>query len=88
MEGSRVQVVQETSYQFPRGGKLCFQWCRYLHPDGSMEEGYRFIWKTEDGKLLAHRGQARIPSVEVALMLIKKAQNEGWGSNVSQKDFE
>lgn len=86
---SKVQVVHEVQKNnFSHGGVLCFQWCRYVHDNGTLEEGYRFIWRNSEGKMLAHRGQARIPSIEVALKLIQEAKNEGWGNNISQADFK
>jgi hypothetical protein len=44
-----------------------------------MEEGYRFIWRRPDSSLQAARGQARIPSIEVARGLMQRAEEEGWG---------
>lgn len=73
---TRVQVINSAGVGFG-GAELCFQWCRYLYGDGSFDYGYRFIWKNK--KLLAHRGQARIPSVEVMNQLVKIAKQEGWG---------
>jgi len=45
----------------------------------SDTHGYRFIWRTSDGKLQASRGQARIPSIAEALALISEARKDGWG---------
>lgn len=55
---------------------LCFQNCEY--PGGEL--GFRFIWKAPNGNLLAHRGQARIPSPEIMEELINMARIEGWYS--------
>jgi len=80
----RVQIVKEVmdgdskDKKFP---KLCFQWCNYIYDDGSIESGYRFIWRRGAGTLQPARGQARIPSIALAEKLIKKAKDEGWGNN-------
>ena len=41
--------------------------------------GYRFIWRTPEGKLQPARGQARIPSIKIAKELMDYAIAEGWG---------
>jgi hypothetical protein len=46
-----------------------------------MEEGYRFIWRRPNGSLQAARGGARIPSIEVARQLMKRAEKAGWGNH-------
>ncbi|MCG0276641.1 MAG: hypothetical protein L5655_10915 [Thermosediminibacteraceae bacterium] len=76
---TRVFVMNEVSYALDNGWTLCLQKCRYIHGDGTIEEGYRFIWKDKEGRLQAHRGQARIPSLAIAQKLIEKAIEAGWG---------
>lgn len=80
---ARVQVVNETTLDIdPEEWTLWFQWCRYFYDDGTMEHGYRFIWKrpkSEGGSLQAARGQARIPSVAVLERLVANAREAGWG---------
>ena len=47
----RVQVLNEVK-TYPEGGwRLCFQRVRYIYDDGSIQEGYRFIWRRPDGSL-------------------------------------
>jgi hypothetical protein len=81
---ARVQVINETTLNNsqPIDWTLWFQWCRYLYDDGTMEYGYRFIWKrpqAEGGSLQAARGQARIPSVTMLEQLVAQARAGGWG---------
>ena len=82
---ARVQVVNETTDNASPGSAdwtLWFQWCRYFYDDGTMEYGYRFIWKrpqSEGGSLQAARGQARIPSIRVLEQLVAQARTGGWG---------
>jgi hypothetical protein len=78
---ARVQVLDEVSGDPVNGSHLCFQWCRYVYIDGALEEGYRFIWRRPDGSLQPARGQARIPSIEIARKLMDKAVAEGWGKH-------
>ena len=47
-----------------------------MYDDGEFEDGFRFIW-SKAKKLLAHRGQARIPSIEDMLELIDRAMVSG-----------
>mgnify|MGYP000977597172 CR=1 FL=1 len=77
---TRVYVENEVTYSLKNEWTLCLQKCKYIHGNGDVEEGYRFIWKDPDGKLQAHRGQARIPSLAIAKKLIEEAINAGWGN--------
>lgn len=77
---TRVYVLNETCENYGDNADICLQWCRYMYDNGSYEMGYRFMWRI-DGGLRAHRGQARIPSREVANRLFAKADEEGWGNN-------
>jgi len=82
---ARVQVVEETKLEKPQygGWVLCLQWCRYLYDNGTMELGFRFIWRRpESGALQPARGQARIPTLEDAEKLIKVARKKGWGDYI------
>jgi hypothetical protein len=79
MAQTRVQVINEATIDAEGGWRLYFQWCRYLHDDGEIEFGYRFIWRRPDGKLQPARGQARIPSIAQAKALMDRAKSEGWG---------
>jgi hypothetical protein len=74
-------VLNEVTGDPVNDSQLCFQWCRYVYLDGALEEGYRFIWRRPDGSLQAARGQARIPSIEIARKLMDKAVAEGWGNH-------
>ena len=78
---ARVQVLNEVGEDFgdPDGWTLWLQWCLYVYDDGESQNGYRFIWRRPDGSLQAARGQARIPSLDVARKLMTKANEEGWG---------
>ena len=60
------------------GSKLCFQKVRYHYEDTSSEDGFRFIWRRSNNYLQAHRGQARIPTLDEALEVITKAKEMGW----------
>ena len=76
---TRIQVVNETPSKHDGTWQLRLQWCRYLHGDGGMQYGYRFIWLRPDGSLQATRGQARIPSFATAQRLFDQAKADGWG---------
>lgn len=82
---ARVQVIREVKHDFgnPEQWVLLLQWCLYIFDNGESEKGYRFIWrrpKADGSSLQAARGQARIPSLQVAKTLMKKAESEGWGN--------
>jgi len=62
---------------------LCLQWGKYVYDDGTEEEGYRFIWRKDSGNLQPARGQARLPSLKVAELLIQAAREAGWGGRVT-----
>lgn len=78
---ARVQVLEEVSQQMAEGWSLCLQWCRYVYDNGTLEEGYRYIWRRPDNSLQAARGQARIPSVREMKNLIARAEAAGWGAH-------
>ena len=75
----------------PDGWRLCLQWGRYQYDNGDEpQNGYRFISATpanpreqqqqgRDGSLQPARGQARIPSLSDADLLIRLAREAGWG---------
>ncbi|HGO9415604.1 TPA: hypothetical protein ACLBZX_004051 [Bacillus cereus] len=86
---ARVQVINEVAYDKNAVGTawvLCLQWCRYIYNDGTMQMGFRFIWRREDGTLQAARGQARIPDLDMAATLMQKAKDLGWGHNTGNSD--
>lgn len=75
----RVQVLDEVSTGEEGKWRLCLQRCRYVYDDGELEDGYRFIWRRPDGSLQGARGQARIPSLKIARLLMAEAERAGWG---------
>jgi hypothetical protein len=75
----RVAVLNEAILGREDDWRLCFQRCRYMFNDGSVQDGFRFIWRRPDGSLQAARGQARIPSLQDARSLMDKAEKAGWG---------
>lgn len=88
---ARVYVINEASLDScdPSDWTLCFQWCRYLYDDGTIEHGYRFIWrrpKSDGGSLQAARGQARIPSIAILERLVERAKKEGWGDHDASRE--
>jgi hypothetical protein len=88
MPQTRVIVLNSTEKDMGGDWTLCFQYCRYQFADHE-QEGYRFIWKTPQGRLQPARGQARIPSIAVALELIAQAMHSGWGNkNGDRAGFE
>jgi hypothetical protein len=61
---------------------LCLQWGRYQYDNGNEpESGYRFVWRRPNGSLQPARGQARIPSLSDAELLIRLARAAGWGDH-------
>jgi hypothetical protein len=57
------------------------RWPPGQYDDGSEPQtGYRFIWRRPDGSLQPARGQARIPSLADAELLIRMARELGWGN--------
>ena len=71
--------------RYPSGWTLCFQWCLYDYENGETDKGFRFIWKTPQGKLQAARGQARIPDIETIHELTEIAKKEGWAYKGDEK---
>lgn len=71
-----IDSVQKDDYE--SGWVLCFQWCLYDYENGKKDKGFRFIWKTPEGKLQAARGQARIPDIDAIHELTEKAKRAGW----------
>ena len=77
----RNEVVHPSHVKLDSSGwRLALQWTRYMHENGSIEDGYRFIWRRPDGSLQAARGQARIPSLTDAMLLMRLATENGWGN--------
>jgi hypothetical protein len=82
---TRVVIREEIRQPQARDGEWClaFQKVRYIYSDGSLEDGYRFIWYRPDGSLQAARGQARIPSLAEALWFIQQGVERGWNADES-----
>jgi hypothetical protein len=76
---TRVHVIRETPSVHDGQWQLRLQWCRYLHPNGAMQYGYRFIWLRADGRLATPRGQTRLPSLNHVTHLFYAAKAGGWG---------
>lgn len=69
-----VEVFDEVSVTYQHGGVLCLQAARYHHADGTTEDGFRFIWRDgQGGALKPQRGQARLPSLRSARILMAMA---------------
>ena len=65
------------------GWQIFLQFCKYNYDSGNKEKGYRFIYRKPDtGNLYPARGQTRIPSLDIALELINKAKEQGWGDYI------
>lgn len=77
---ANIDVINDVYRKMQSDWELHFQYCNYVYEDGSNQNGYRFIWKRPDGTLQPARGQARIPSIDIALSLIAEAMSEGWGN--------
>lgn len=75
----RVAILDEVTLDKEGHWRLCFQRSRYMYNDGSVQDGFRFIWRRPDGSLQAARGQARIPSLKDARLLMAEAEKAGWG---------
>jgi hypothetical protein len=79
----RVQVIKEVTDHAVSRWTLCFQWCNYVYDDGSILQGYRFIWRRPNGNMQPARGQARLLSVSQISRLIAKAKAAGWANNMA-----
>jgi hypothetical protein len=75
----RVQILDEIDPGPRKTWRLCFQRVRYVYDDGNLQEGFRFIWRRDDDSLQGARGQARIPSLRAARLLMAEAEKAGWG---------
>ncbi|MDI6762840.1 MAG: hypothetical protein QME83_07395 [Thermodesulfobacteriota bacterium] len=77
---AHVDVLKQVKTNHPEGEwNLCFQKCIYNYDgNGESEEGYRFIWRDQNGNLRPQRGQARIPDKNTLMSLIKLAEEDGW----------
>lgn len=82
----RVQILNEVTGGQENEWRLCFQRVRYIFDDGDIHEGYRFIWRRDDNSLQGARGQARIPSLRVARILMAEAERAGWGHYDADND--
>jgi len=75
-----IKVLESVEIGKENEWRLCFQKVIYNYSRTENEDGYRFIWKTPEGKLQPARGQARIPDSKWIFNLLKKAHAEGWFS--------
>jgi hypothetical protein len=83
---ARVHVVDEVTQGPTNDWHLCFQKAVWVfgeedasvHSPGDVEQGYRFIYRRDDGSLQAARGQALISDLDQAEALIKLGRKKGW----------
>lgn len=74
---NRVTVIHDVSIEaYGPAHRLHFQWGLF-QMDKETAYGYRFMW-SENGKLKALRGGARIPSWEQMQQLLTMATKAGW----------
>ena len=57
---------------------LCFQKVTYVESEAKKHSGFRFMYRDEKGRLLAQKGQAKIPNIATAKALISTAEAKGW----------
>ena len=74
VEVLKTENGDDMSSEIPMGNRscICLQGCRYHYGSGGSDLGLRYAWKV-DGKIQAHRGQARIPSMAIMFQLIQAA---------------
>jgi len=77
---ANIEVLNEVSANNPNadGCDLYFQHVIYHYDNGTQEDGYRFIYRNNEGNLLPHKGQARISNKKELLNLINLAVDAGW----------
>ena len=75
---ANYQIQHEVTNGQESDWHLCFQFGTYHYDDGKSEDGYRFIWRRDDGSLQPARAQARIPSKQDLFELLALASKEGW----------
>ena len=79
MAKARVEILKEVQHKAEDSEwVLCFQKCVYHYDNGRADDGFRFIWRKEDGKLQPARGQARIEDAQVMYYLIDEAVKAEW----------
>ncbi len=74
-------VIQHASVEVRIGDwSLCFQKVTYTYddPQRQSEDGFRFMWKSPEGRLKTDRGQARIPTEADLFTLLRLAADDGW----------
>ena len=80
MPKARVIIKDEVPNIIYDGKRhLYFQKCEWQYSNGIPSEyGFRFMWRDQCGKLIPHRGQARIPSKQDIDRLLNFAVQAGW----------
>ena len=73
---NHVEIINDVFVQTTERTKIHFQKVVYC-TDDYEEDGFRFIW-SRDGRLLPHKGQARIPNERILYSLLEKAMADGW----------
>ena len=63
-------VIEDIGEYGKAGTKLCLQKCMYHYDSGIMEQGYRFIRRSPDGKCHLYQGQTCIPTTAMARKLL------------------
>ena len=84
MAQERATIFHEVRYPEPddRGRTLCLQYVRYHHDEGTDHDGYRFIYRDPQDRLLS--GILYIPKAAQILWLLGQAAEHGWLTTAEQ----
>jgi hypothetical protein len=84
MSSEPAKIFHEVRYpeSDDRGRTLCFQYVRYHMEDGGAEDGYRFIYRDPQDRLLS--GILYIPKAAQILWLLGQAAEHGWLTTAEQ----
>src|SRR3954467_15228807 len=77
-----VRLASSATEGWTGGWVLCFQWCTFNFASSEPLDGYRFIWRKPNGKLYPALGQARLPSAQNIMDLLRLASEAGWLGSV------
>jgi len=83
---ANIEILNEIDPGPSNSWRLTFQRGIWHYGGGRSEEGYRFMYRRDDGSLQAARGQARIDTLDQAQALIDEARHLGWDKEPEESD--
>lgn len=78
---TNASILNEVTNGRQGDWRLCFQLCELVNEQGSLEQGYRFVWRGPDDSLESVKSHSGMFSSNDMYELMQLATVDGWFAN-------